>query len=60
MTEAAGWSLFFVGLFVLLCVFVSQQEDSFTPACESRGGHVYEMDADHRVCVKNGEVIHVG
>jgi hypothetical protein len=46
-----------VGLLCFLVFWATNQDDTFRPECGRLGGHVYTMDADHRVCIKNGEVI---
>lgn len=31
--------------------------DTFDQDCRDQNGHVYTMDADHRVCLRNGKVV---
>jgi hypothetical protein len=63
-TVAAGY-VFIVLLIVLaVAVFFAGRalvglvpDDTFSDDCRAQHGHVYTMDADHHVCLRNGKVI---
>lgn len=40
-----------------LMALLDDSQEKFEGACDYLGGKVYVMDFDHRVCIKDGEVV---